>query len=320
MSSLKSVSSCFNKCKSFWLSRRFLTYPQDVVEELSTENLPKGTGRGPFIEIPKFKPLGDPCRLLNITIPRFSLLNIKNGSIVALNGHLEGLRSSQRILNNTTYQELLTELPISILISGASKSYSVIEIKDKEEKWTFFGEKNLIAWSGIDMDIHSRKHSDKIVSFESEGKGTIVIDGKGELFDITLEKDEVVFINPESLIATNVDVAVSTLNNSWAITSFGRFPRPFHIIRQYYDKARRSFLSALTSSFRNLRSNPTFDKVCVYWSRFVTYIKLSVINWMLDRPIYLKAKGPGRLLISNTIHLSNRSFFTKKEIDRALKK
>ncbi|CAG90810.1 DEHA2G17622p [Debaryomyces hansenii CBS767] len=302
------------------LSKFKLNSSQDISKELSNDNLPKVTGNGPFIELPSFKPLGNPSDLLNITLPQSSKLSIRNGTIIGINGDLKKLSSVPQILHKTEYQELTSNSSVSLLINGGMNNYSIIEVNSIEDKWTILNDKSIIAWTGFNLQLKPIELLERCNSFQTDGKGIIIVNGEEQLFDITLSPNEQILINPNSLVASNSSISYSTLNRPW--TEPLKFSRNFQLptIFNSYINSFKSFISSRYS--RIIISLGIINQMKIlrsYYHSFKKLIIYNVINKFYNKPIYFKITGPGRLLLDNNVHLTNRKNFTKKEINDILR-
>ena len=293
---------------------------QDISKEISNDNLPKVTGNGPFIELPSFKPLGNPSDLLNITLPQSSKLSIRNGTIIGINGDLKNLSSVPQILHKTEYQELMSNSSVSLLINGGMNNYSIIEINGIEDKWTILNDKNIIAWTGFNLQLKPIELLEKCNSFQTNGKGIIIVNGEEQLFDITLSPNEQILINPNSLIASNSSISYSTLNRPW--TEPLKLSRNFQlptVFRSYINSFKSSISSQYSKIIISLGIINQMKVLKSYYNSFKQFITYNLINKFYNKPIYFKITGPGRLLLDNNVHLTNRKNFTKKEINDILR-
>lgn len=302
------------------LSKLKLNSSQDISKEISNDNLPKGTGNGPFIELPSFKPLGNPSDLLNITLPQSSKLSIRNGTIIGINGDLKNLSSVPQILHKTEYQELMSNSSVSLLINGGMNNYSIIEVNSIDDKWTILNDKNIIAWTGFNLQLKPIELLERCNSFQTDGKGIIIVNGEEQLFDITLSPNEQILINPNSLIASNSSISYSTLNSPWTEPFKFSWKIQLPTIFHSYINSFKSFISSQYS--RIITSLGIINQTKIlksYYNSLKQFITFNVINMFYNKPIYFKITGPGRLLLDNNVHLKNRKNFTKKEINDILR-
>lgn len=304
--------------------RRFVSGCTTAKQAILLSEKPVFTGAGPFIELPSFTAIGDPSNLLNITVPSSSFVNIKSGSLVAIDGDLNGMTSSRQMLTaQVDYQKLYVENPVSLIING-NNHYSIINV-DKTEKWKVIDSSNIIAWSGFTLDLKSVALFKKFFSFETFGQGKLILQGSNQLFEIDIDRNEEVLINPNSLVATNSPIIISTpLNNSridWPKLKIGNMfnNRVFHKINHYYGQ----FVNYLSQQLAKLGLNALFDPISHYYSVISRQIKfgwnwftLNLIYPFSTKPIYLQIKGPCRLLVNNVHSTKNRKMFTKQEIQQ----
>lgn len=303
-----------------FLSKLKIKSNRDISEEVSNDNLPKGTGNGPFIELPTFKPLGNPSDLLNVTLPQSSKLNIRNGAIIGLNGDLKTLSSNPQILHKTEYQELLSNSSVSLLISGGMNNYSIIEINNIDEKWTLLNDENIVAWTGYDLKLKPIEVLASRNSFQTEGKGIIVVNGDEQLYDITLGSNEQIIINPSSLIGYNSAVSYTTLKGPWAqLLNLSNKIRLPSIVRPYTKKVKTFFNLQYSKLVLSIGIHDQMNTIATYWRTIKQFVSLNVINMLYSKPIYFRVSGPGRLLLDNNVQLPNRKTFTKKEINNILR-
>ncbi|CUM54162.1 uncharacterized protein AC631_00650 [Debaryomyces fabryi] len=302
------------------LSKFKFNKSRDISKEISNDSLPKGTGNGPFIELPSFKPLGNPSDLLNITLPQSSKLSIRNGTIIGINGDLKNLTSVPQILHKTEYQELMSNSSVSLLINGGMNNYSIIEVNSIEDKWTILNDKNIIAWTGFNLQLDPIEVLEKCNSFQTNGKGIIIVNGEEQLFDITLSANEQIIINPNSLVAYNSSISYATLNSPWTqpLNFFRKFQFP--TIAHSSINSVKSFIGSQYSRIiSSLGINNEMKVLTGYYNSFKQFITFNVINKFYNKPIYFKITGPGRLLLDNNNHLPNRKNFSKKEINDILR-
>lgn len=315
----------------------------DISEELSNSNLPQGTGRGPFIELPHFKPLGVPSNLLNITLPQSSNLSIRNGSIIAVNGELNQMTSEHKLLSaKTGYEEITTHGAVSLIVNGVTshrnydiENYSIIKIEDNKESWTILNDDSLIAWSGYNMKLSPTRWLDKFNSFKTEGKGIIVVNGSNQLYDITLAENETLLLNPNSLIASTMSTFETEilrrntkfleilpislqklLIGFWSglKTPFTKMGLP-QLISTNFNKLRVSFDDKFEKLVDDWSFKSTLSTGAKYMHRFLHSIRLSLFALFARKPIFFKFKGPGKLLVNNDRVVANERIFSKQEIE-----
>ena len=313
-------------------STRFVCLGSRLFQSIQLATKPQFTGAGPFIELPTFNALGKSSNLLNVTIPSSSYLSIKSGSLVAIDGDLDLLVSySKSLPNSITYSEVYTQSPVSIILNG-NDNYSVIDIEDKSERWLVLDATNVIAWSGYTLELEPISIVSKLSSLKSQGKGTLVLQGSDQLFNITVEEGEQMLINPNTLIATNSSVEFCSVKSpsilstiSWPKITFPKLSRSgiLGVIPGYYDQ----FKHKLAKQLAELGVSKSMDSVRSSVHQFMTtvrsgwdYVKMNLFDLLSPKPIYVKVQGPCKLLIKNTPPMSNRKMFTKQEIHGIFKR
>lgn len=297
---------------------------------LSDALLPAVTGNGPFIDLPTCEPLGNPGSFLNINLPLSSIINIRTTSLIAINGNLEDIENQTKVLpEGFSYLEVRLKTPASIILTGSSSSvsnYSVIDVK-KGDSWSIINSKNLVAWCGYDIQLkQSSKRKEKSVS--CEGTGLLVVNGRHQLFDLELTENEELLINPNSLVASNIEAQELV---SFPETSVSRWLRSFSApkiklpptianplsrllskVSSTYAQSKKTIITSLglSSQYGNATSliRNGFESVS-------KILSLNLEAYIFKRtPIYLSVKGPGKLILNDRCHIPNSKYFTKEEI------
>ncbi|KAK6463103.1 hypothetical protein DFJ63DRAFT_334660 [Scheffersomyces coipomensis] len=309
---------------------------RDELRRLTTATIAEKaefTGSGPFIELPQFRSIGNPSKLLNITLPQSSRLNIRHGSMVAINGDLSQLVSYTRSLTKfTQYEELHSGDSVSVVINGNNKNYAIIDAESKSSNvnntpWIVLNDENIIAWTGYNFELKSKSILDKYRSFETSGKGTLVINGDNELFSIQLNPNESLLVNPSTLIATNGSISFKVLdgqNNATLTNILKSIPS----INLPTVGIIGSFVNSIRARINSLKALITTNQVIVDINRYIgttsqyiakiyDSIKLSLTGTIIKkRPIYIEIKGPSKLIINNNTSVPNHRLFTKTEIEK----
>lgn len=292
-------------------------------------NKPTFTGSGPFVELPQFNPIGSPSTLLNVTLPASSSLNIRSGSTVALDGSLLSLSSTDKLLHGTSYQQLRSNSPVSLIINGNSENYSIIDIKDKEEKWVILHDQNLISWTGFSLELSPIKVLLKYRTFESKGKGTLVVDGDSQLFDIELKVNEEISLNPNAFVATSISsdkIRLEVLKRSAyklpnllpnffskVDTRLGLIGGVLNPIRGVLDKGRLNYNKAI-DAITSKEVVTAWNQIKHHLSTSNQFVQVYVLSYILNtKPITFRLQGPGRVLFNNNGQVSQRAF-TRQEI------
>ncbi|KAK6200189.1 uncharacterized protein RJT21DRAFT_114618 [Scheffersomyces amazonensis] len=314
------------------LSSRSLSTSFTRLNNISIAERPQFTGNGPFIELPEFNPIGSPSKLLNITLPQSSRLNIRHGSIVAINGDIGQLVSYTRSLTKfTTYQELHSQDSVSFIINGNNKNYTILNSESTTKPWTILNDENIIAWTGYNFQLEPIKVLEKFRSFQTSGKGTIVINGDNELFDINLNENESILLNPTSLIATDGKIQFKVINGEnntriWNLLSSLKLPT-FTLpttgligsinnsITGNYNQFKHAIVKQTTSNDAVQWINKSWNQISSTINSAYHWIKLRLTGTIIKKkPIFVDIRGPARLIISNNTVISNHRLFTKSEI------
>lgn len=287
---------------------------------------PKITGNGPFIELPKFEPIGSPSDLLLISMPQTSRVNVRDGALLAVNGNLEDIETT----SNQGFQEISAGGALSLVIKN-NGTYSLIENQNKDTKWLILKQLSIIAWSGYDLELQPKKVHDKWLSYESTGKGYIVLSGTEELVEFTLKDKEEIIVNPGSLVATNGDTSLISVQSIWGPSShllvllkqylpeLPRFKLPTVGISGGIVNSVKSTLSkfwnTVTEPLRVVADSEIWQNSVKYSSAVYGWLKLNVYVRIAAKPMYLKLVGPGKVLVDAAQLLkSNSGYFSNHEI------
>lgn len=291
MRALGTTASIFSRIKL--LTKRNTGSPTRLAEK------PTVTSAGPFVELPKFKLVG---ALLNVTVPESATLNVRNGSLVAIDGEALGITSRHRILDEVTeYQELRLKSPVSFMLSGNAGNYSVIDIKDAS--WTILRDENLVSWTGFTLKLHKKELLSKMNSYTTSGKGCIVLDAQSQLFEVELKDGENMKLSPNAFVATSVGgLKWGTLEKQLKA-----------YIPPAVSKAFKGIGSLISAFFRK------------HMTEDIKQYFLNTVQWMQTylvkrNPVVLELQGPGRVLFNSNCSTSNHCLFSLPEIYRIVQK
>lgn len=261
--------------------------------------LATGTGRGPFIELPKFSPIGSPGSLLKMQIPASSTVNIRSGSMIALNGNLDSLSLRQK--TDSDFQLLEAMAPATMVMSGNhDEAYRVLDVSN-DRKWTVLRARDITAWCGYDMELQRCSLTPTIEAYRTSGRGTMVVSGGSSLYEVNLSPREEMDVIPEHLIAFQGGNAIplktsGAVSNKWIPLKYIRVPEVVRItVRDWKNALGQQWHHLMTASGleRQLQivSSP-FRSAARY---MVPYIKR-----VWAKQAYFQVVGPARLLISGT--------------------
>ncbi|ABN66424.2 predicted protein [Scheffersomyces stipitis CBS 6054] len=337
----KSVSSIsYSSFRNFSVQSR--TYNTVGTDQVVLAEKPSFTGNGPFVELPKFNAIGNPSKLLNISLPQSSRLCIRHGFMVAIDGDPNQITSTEKWLTDTAdYQELLSNEPVSLVINGNNKSYTVLEVDKSSDEWLIMDYDNIIAWTGFNFKLSPVDLYKQLSSFKTAGKGVIVINGDNQLFNVNVNAGEEVFVDPNTLIATTRKPRTKIMTKGKSLTLFKRYgtskdenknttPVKFNLPRVglvggvvvSIEKKLKSLQNSITNVFdiSSIRSNWSSVKTSLKpISRYVyiayEYVKLLLVGNIIKRdPIFFRITGPAKILINTNTDKYGR-IFTKREIE-----
>lgn len=313
------------------ISKRFnSTITNDISSQLS--NIPKSTGAGPFIEYPRFEPLGNPASLINITLPPSSVLNLRTNSILAANGDLNNISSKLSILklftNPLIYNKISSTTPLSLILSnkGSNKFFVNLELSELEE-WTIFNTKNLIAWYGPDLKI---TNNNKIGINLSSGnnKSNVILNGETQLFTLNLEQDETLYLNPKSIIAINSSQSGSNfhkLDSSSLQLSIPKFKiwdsikiafnSLYSKFNQYIQVPSETKAIETTKSITTENKSSTSFEIPQSLKSFGTWISTKFNNFILNDKVFYEVKGPATIIVQNSTSISTSKIFTNEQLN-----
>ncbi|KAG7195906.1 uncharacterized protein KQ657_002291 [Scheffersomyces spartinae] len=254
-------------------------------------------------------------------MPQSSTVNIRDGALLAINGELEDIES----ICNQGFQEISARSAVSLVVKN-NGTYSLIENRNKQEQWVIFKQQSIIAWTGYDIELSPKKIFAKWLSYQSLGKGYIVLSGDEELVEVDLkDKDQYMFINPGSLVATNGDISTITME----------YHHNTNTVKQYLSKLLPSFkvprmgimggiVKSMSDTWQTfiqpVTSSDIWKKMSRTSSTVYHWLKLNVYVRVVARPMYLKMVGPGKVLLDGGQLLKSNGYFSKQEILRAYEK
>lgn len=190
-----------NRC----LRRLYSGLQEPVRIDLSDQILPRATGGGPFVDVPKFDPIESSGAIMSIQLPESGHLNIRTASIVALNGRIYNLEAAVSYLKpGMWYQSVRLNIPVSFLVSGGDRNYMLLDTQ-RDEKWIFENFDSVVAWSGQDLSVFLPlcKASASSSAFHCNGSGTIVIQSTLKPFKVNIDPGENILVCSSALLASN---------------------------------------------------------------------------------------------------------------------
>lgn len=305
-------------------ARFFSQNPKRLVD-MTNRLLPRSTGAGPFVELPTIEPIGEPGTVLKIQLPQSSTLNIRTTSITALNGNISEISSEFKSLTpKIWYQSVRPASPMSLLVSGTTSganNYSVINIK-KGDQWELANADNLVAWSGFDLSIKPKPNGLR-TSLHCEGTGFLVINGYHNLLDLTVGVNEKLLLNPNSLVASNVNLARLARLGATDGHRFSIRDKIPALIQAVYSGLSKRIAYSLKSTIANLKSalgpSGSTGVSAQCWQerlgKLQRWLSLTIKSrFFYSAPLYYSIVGPARILVIDRCQVPNRLNFTKTQI------
>ncbi|CAH6723807.1 hypothetical protein CLIB1444_20S01178 [[Candida] jaroonii] len=307
---------------------RFASSIPDISETIATRNLLQGTGNGPFIELPHFSPIGNPTNLLNVKLPQSSNLNIRLGSLIAVNGDLKHLSTVNRKLSESTYFQILQcQEATSLIIGGKLKPnrqnhYKLIDI-DYRDQWMVYNDENLIAWTGYNFELNKFEFLDRWSSFKTSGKGIILVNDGNEIMELDVLEGEKVIVDTNSLIASNnLPSRFSILKNDSKLPPLPKISWPF--TAPQFLKRFNNYLAIQTKkTIENMGLSSTVGdinfvmrRIKYFFQNGLLFLQLNVINKLFRKSIMIEFQGPCKVLTSSNATAPNGKNFTKEEINK----
>lgn len=289
--------------------------------DISANSIPKVTGSGPFIDLPKFQPVGSSNAILNIQLPVSGLLNIRTTSIVALNGNVGDFETNIKYLcPGVWYQSVRLKSAASVLASGDCSHYLLLNVNPKEN-WFLKDVDNVFAWSGFDLCITpSMNEATNVVSLKCEGSGSLVVQSTQRIFEIQLEAGEKLLVNPNSLVCSSVPLSnlvslsptrISAFSNSFSFKGLNQvFGYIGKSVSRFYGTVLLSMNFPDPPKIQFLSHFPTLGAI-------VRSLKQSFqVYFMSGSPLCYAVEGPAKLVIADKCQVPERQLFTKTQILR----
>lgn len=234
----------------------------------------RGTGRGPFIELPEFQPLQDSI-LLKIPSSCTVYGHLDRISAITSDIRDHGKPFLAQDFDSAKGLSMVTtgEHPANVLMASHTPLSDVLVLKiDNYNRGIYIPDfyQESLCFSG---NLHMNN------SGELKGLGIVALAGKGPIYQIVLKPGERTFVARESILAydSKVKLQLSKLNSTFNI------PQSIHVW----------FLENASKFYENAK---------VQWSRFFNSDK-----------IYCELQGPGSVFLQ-TNFIPGSKPFTKPDL------
>lgn len=312
----------FQSIKSLFRS----TKPTPATElQKPLTSLPNATGNGAFVEPISYQVLGASSNLLNIKLPRSSILNIRYSNsqqkLIAINGHVNSMytelaRSSE---NNLIFQRCFNQSqPMSLLLSLNAQNGNFAVIDNLKSKW-IIKRSSLFAWSGPSVRPTSSDTDANLI--QMDGEGTFVVATPGQILQVDLGENETLQINSKSLIGYStknerLSDSIAELNNSVKSVidvTVKRAPLYFRFnwLRHYLSLPEGFWKDPTVQQVHQ-----TFSTISNRLRSFTNYIRAKLIS-SKKTGYFIEMKGPKTIFLSNAVNI-NDQVLTDAEIKKLL--
>lgn len=181
-------------------------------------DLPRLNGHGPFAEKPVFEVIGSPFSLVNASIPSKAILYTRRGSLVGINGDARTMTSTLSVFSSGfkgtatrllggapfLYQKLQASEPFTALVGTKSTatSFAVLEL-DGRFDWNLIAKDALLLWCGVKAETRQQGIGKSLlrVSTSLTGRGSAVVSGSGQIYQIVLEQGDSYILHPSNVLA-----------------------------------------------------------------------------------------------------------------------
>ncbi|AAS50308.1 AAL058Cp [Eremothecium gossypii ATCC 10895] len=257
--------------------RRWLTRSRPTFSNLSELVVCKeGTGAGPFIELPEFKILEDAVVL---KIPAASVVYGRLEQLGMFNvpsGASRPFIKLEHMRNGFTKFCTGVE-PVNLVCSSPAptNNLKVLEVNYEDEAWVIKDAgSRILSYSG-----NISVEEDKLT-----GRGVVVLNGQGPIYELDLGKCDEVLLAPESVCAYTADTSLQLVKLDALLT-----------------------ISKAVKKYGQLLFGKHYEGI------------LTVLTRMANKDkIYYRAKGPGRLLLQ-THYLPGSQEYSTAELLQSMK-
>lgn len=282
-------------------------------------SLPMATGNGAFVEPITYQVLGSSSNLLNIKLPKSSILNIRYSNsqqkIVAMNGHITSMYTELARLkeSNLIFQRCFNEKePMSFLMANNAQNSNFAILDNTKANWVV-RRSSLFAWSGPSIKPSTISKAGQ--SLLMKGDGTFIISTPGQIIQVDLTENESIQVNTKTIVAytsNSKSESVPSLESeieSVVNLSIGipPFLMRFNWIKKYIQIPQRLL--------ENPNVKPVLDAISTLSTTFnqiSTFIKENILPQ--DKTgTFIELKGPKTVFLTNSVHINDK-ILTDSEI------
>ncbi|ODV84951.1 hypothetical protein CANARDRAFT_199767 [[Candida] arabinofermentans NRRL YB-2248] len=335
---ISNITDRFSKSKPITLKSASIDSTKSGNESFKiTTSLPTTTGAGAFASPITFEVLGNSQNLLNIKLPKSSILNLrysnKNQKTLALNGSIAdlyvelGKLQSKESKSTMIFQRCFnSKNPLSILMSNCAQGASfAVNTINSGSSWVVKKDA-LLAWSGNHLDLDLSEKYGKLVGIK--GSGSFVLSSPGQLLTVELNEGESISVNPASLLAYSTVGTVPVGDElKTGIRSLVELSVPgisgLSVLSRYFSKIKSVTVGAiqrLTALVKkSAKSSELYDQKTAFFSGLWSRMKRSTVKVIngSNQSYFVELKGPKTLLITNAIQLKDK-ILTEDEVSKLI--
>lgn len=270
--------------------------------------MPRVNGYGPFAEKPYFQVLGSPFSLFNASIPSKAILYTRRGTLVGINGDFTSITSTLSIFNGGVlqtatqlfsgipflYQKLEATEPFTALIGtkADATSFAVLDL-DGRYDWNLIAKSSLLSWCGLQAQARQFGLGKSLLrtSMLLTGRGSAVVAGNGQIYQVVLQPGESYIVNAQHIIgyAESCPEPQQIKLQSLSISLTRRLPSLSNFLLKY-------------EFFRVMSVQPFW----IYTKRFGKYIRKLVKTAIWGDQSFVRFQGPTTILLQSRTKFSSR--------------
>lgn len=202
---------------------------------LSSRNLPKVTGQGPFRDSLQAMLAGECSSILKLTLPKFCSIKLQALQILAIQGEFTVSDENWEGSDKEGFMSIQATRPTAMYLTGDDINFH-IENVTSDQSWKVLHRSLLAAMS------EGLTHRVSAFSHELEGQGIVVFQSSANLKSIRLRSSEWMYVQRHQLVATtaaNLGNTLSLLGEdksvSWISHSAVNVKKAIHRLRNLLD-------------------------------------------------------------------------------------